>query len=364
MKLLGETLEDQIFTSILLMAIALSLASIIWNTMIGFPFQVNYKWIFLLCWTLITMKLARCRIPAQWIRLIFFMLVIFFILPMGWINSGGINTYTIAYIFLICIGTSFLFRGTIRSFLIFSLIVVFVTLIIVEHILPDIVEHYDPNIRFRDMLVQVPLTVSLAYIFLKVYTDAYEKEKQKLEEYSNQLHAANEKLLRISRTDSLTQVYNRDYIFRELKQGLRRICETGDSFYLLMMDVDDFKNINDKYGHLVGDDTLIQISEILRTTFDKIGIVGRYGGDEFIVLLKCSEHQAVQKAKEAVTQIESKMIVEEFVVTISGGLVRCTHERGLISIVKEADELLYQAKNSGKNMICYWSYKDEDICGC
>ena len=166
------------------------------------------------------------------------------------------------------------------------------------------------------------------------------KEKEKLEE----------EVRRLSVTDDLTSLYNHRHFFKTLEAELVRLKRQKTSLSLLMLDLDNFKNYNDRYGHLEGDKVLKNVGEIVKHSIRyNVDSGYRYGGDEFAVLLiGASMDQAMTIAE----RIRSSMEQTEFQnITVSIGLSEYRDHFDLEGFVKSADNALYTAKHSGGNRI-------------
>lgn len=168
-------------------------------------------------------------------------------------------------------------------------------------------------------------------------------------------------LEKFSMTDALTGLYNRRGL-EELANGeWSDAREAGYCVSILMMDIDDFKDYNDTYGHQLGDRLLKTIGDILTSYIGgNVGIAARFGGEEFIVVLPCtSTESAVSMANRIREDVEKTKIETEegniTGVTISIGIHTAWPRSGdkMESAIEEADSKLYEAKGSGKNKVCY-----------
>ncbi|WAA11699.1 diguanylate cyclase domain-containing protein [Fervidibacillus halotolerans] len=154
-----------------------------------------------------------------------------------------------------------------------------------------------------------------------------------------------EELERLVITDYLTKLYSRNYLDEQLKQSM----ENDKCGAFLLIDIDDFKSVNDTYGHQVGDEVLKQIANIIMKTLQSDGIAARWGGEEIVIYLPN------QSLKYALMLAERIVILTEMEtsprVTISCGVSYWTKERKdhPLKLFKRADEALYMAKNRGKN---------------
>lgn len=158
-----------------------------------------------------------------------------------------------------------------------------------------------------------------------------------------------------ARVDGLTGLYLRRYFMERLHTEIQIAKRYKTDFYVMMLDIDYFKKVNDTYGHVIGDKVLIAISKIL-TTFVRPGdIVGRYGGEEFIILLPMVlKKQALEIAENIRTNIEMYKFIENnisFSTTISIGITKYTENLNEDTLISIADNALYQAKKEGRNKV-------------
>ncbi|SJL83372.1 sensor domain-containing diguanylate cyclase [Vibrio palustris] len=152
--------------------------------------------------------------------------------------------------------------------------------------------------------------------------------------------------------DSLTKIYNRAKIDKCLAQEQERARRYGSKFSVIMLDVDFFKSVNDTYGHLVGDKVLYQLAIMLNTNTRTVDEVGRWGGEEFMIVcpetaLNEAEHVA-EKLRQAV---ESYDFPDVGTITVSLGIAMYTGNEDLKRVLAEADAYLYEAKRLGRNRI-------------
>lgn len=166
-----------------------------------------------------------------------------------------------------------------------------------------------------------------------------------------------EELRLLSIHDELTGLYNRRYIIDKLTSMIERLKRyEWDHFSLAMLDLDDFKRVNDMYGHVFGDEVLRKFALTVQEGLRTVDIVGRYGGEEFLVLLPCTyvrdAEVVIERLQTAVSSLEFTHPVK---ITFSAGLVEVTQERigdyGLECTLNLVDEFLYKAKREGKNRI-------------
>ena len=153
--------------------------------------------------------------------------------------------------------------------------------------------------------------------------------------------------------DNLTKLYNRQRFNDDLNSEIKRVERYNHTLSLLMFDIDDFKMINDQFGHDVGDTVLISISDILRNSIRSTDIPARWGGEEFMVLLPETSIEACDKVAQNLRKnIESfKFEGVDRTVTVSIGIVEYKDRSTKDTLIKNVDIALYQAKHNGKNQV-------------
>ena len=166
-----------------------------------------------------------------------------------------------------------------------------------------------------------------------------------------------QRLYELSLTDGLTQAANRRHFQERLRKEFRRAQRYDDSLALILIELDHFKQVNDRYGHLVGDEVLKLVSGVLRHSVRGTDFVARYGGEEFAIMLpKTKLAGALTVAERVWSEIANLKHQPGFQVTASLGLV-CFPSRSIIAheqLVRAADEALYSAKRDGRNKISIW----------
>jgi diguanylate cyclase (GGDEF)-like protein len=166
-----------------------------------------------------------------------------------------------------------------------------------------------------------------------------------------------EKVEKLSVTDGLTQVALRRYFMRRFEEELRRARHYSLSLSFIMIDIDKFKSYNDRYGHLVGDAVLKEIAKILREAVREVDLVGRYGGEEFCIMLpetyKDGAYEVAERIRWLVENSHFKAYDEKTSVTISAGVSGFPIDADTgKELMDKADTALLQAKESGRNRVC------------
>jgi len=190
-----------------------------------------------------------------------------------------------------------------------------------------------------------------------------EQKNQSLEaqvaERTRELSWVNQQLQRqldenreLAERDALTRIANRYRLEQALQQECRRAQRFREPLAVIAMDVDDFKPINDRYGHAQGDAALVQVVENLRTCLRDHDLLARWGGDEFVMVMPqttLDEALAVAgRLRQAMVQVEQ---IGESRLTLSYGVVQWQEGEGQSDLLGRADKALYRAKGAGKNAI-------------
>ncbi len=177
-------------------------------------------------------------------------------------------------------------------------------------------------------------------------------ELKKLREELKKIKNDLEKVKKKANIDFLTNVYNKGSILRALKDAFNLYKKYKIRFCIILVDVDHFKSINDTYGHLAGDKVLKMVAFVLKTNLRAKDIIGRYGGEEFLIILNDIEmYKAVEIAERLRKEIEKNVKIGDRVITASFG-VSCVKENDTIeSLIERADKALYLAKRSGRNQV-------------
>lgn len=169
---------------------------------------------------------------------------------------------------------------------------------------------------------------------------------------TSELEDANSELKRIARIDKLTQINNRLKLDEVLQYELSRSTRYGMDLSVLMLDIDHFKDVNDRFGHLVGDIVLIEIGNILKNNVRESDTVGRWGGEEFLIILPHTKlANALAVAEKIRAAVEKTLFPEAKRITCSIGAATFRKDDDQDKLVFRADMALYDAKNSGRNRV-------------
>ncbi len=194
-----------------------------------------------------------------------------------------------------------------------------------------------------------------AHIELKRNREIIEQQKVKLEQINEELERVNRSLYQRSITDSLTNLFNRQYILDHFEKEMERYKRYGNFFCLILLDIDNFKALNDTFGHIEGDAALIRCSQAIKQSLRNVDIVGRYGGEEFIVLLPVTQLPGALTVARRICGAmsetgNSKLSVPPMTLSVGLAQYRGEEEKEFLRIV---DNFLYKAKTFGRNRIEY-----------
>lgn len=163
------------------------------------------------------------------------------------------------------------------------------------------------------------------------------------------------KALRMAERDPLTGMRNRVAMVNSLKREIALAKRHNDFLSLLVIDIDKFKQVNDTYGHIAGDQILRQVAETIMETVRQTDMSFRYGGEEFVVVLSKTNLEGAYVIADRLRQLVEHNVVtykeQELRVTISVGATQLTEEDNLNAFFDRADQALYRAKNNGRNRV-------------
>lgn len=172
------------------------------------------------------------------------------------------------------------------------------------------------------------------------FTDITEFEMQK------------KKLEKMAHTDMLTGIYNRHKFSTILETELHKFKRYHTFFSIVMFDIDHFKKVNDTYGHLIGDEVLVQLAQIIRANIRHSDLFARWGGEEFVVLAYESKRDDAQRLAEKLRKVvENDTFASELKITCSFGIAEALESDDDNSLMKRADDALYAAKRGGRNRV-------------
>jgi diguanylate cyclase (GGDEF)-like protein len=242
-------------------------------------------------------------------------------------------------------------------------------------------DHSPQGFRNEDLLfvtsISNPAAVAIENALLheksKQSEEELRKSRDELEvkvlERTAELAEANAKLSRLSLTDDLTGLFNHRYLVRALEAEFLRAIRYKRSLSVLLFDIDNFKEVNDIYGHICGDAVLVKIASLIRGCLRSSDMAARYGGDEIAVLLpeteKSKAAEVAEKLRRSVEKTSFERDGRTFNITCSIGIASAPDSgiRDWNALLDRADKALYTGKGKGKNVVFTFNSDKRQISG-
>lgn len=222
-------------------------------------------------------------------------------------------------------------------------------------------ESTDKWLQSYDEIVKWPDGRTVKYTILVDITEQKEIQANmitthtKLALESKKLQEANQKLEYMAQKDFLTGINNRGYFFELANKSFNKILKDNEQIFVAMLDLDKFKNINDTYGHNIGDEVLKTFTKIVESNINNNDVFGRIGGEEFaIIMIDTEEKTILKKLNKIRTDSYNSTISnnkDNIKFSVSIGLAIKEKNETLDFVLDKADEKLYQAKKNGRNKI-------------
>jgi len=203
------------------------------------------------------------------------------------------------------------------------------------------------SFRFQQKMHEIQL-LSSQNLELQEAKTTIERQYEELLEIDRKLKKANELLEKQAEIDPLTGLLNQKKMYPIIEREIQRASRYGTPLSMIMVDLDNFKRINDTYGHLKGDMSLKNAADIIKSSLRKVDFVFRYGGEEFLVLLPSSD---LQMARATADRLREKLAeTTDPRITMSAGVGSWSSEDAT-QFIQKTDRLLYEAKDKGKNRV-------------
>jgi len=197
------------------------------------------------------------------------------------------------------------------------------------------------------------ILISLLFcIYLLHRVSESSKYKRLIKKYTL-IKTTNEKLIEDLHTDPLTLAYNRRALTHWFKKNAKRLNEEDSQFSIIFFDIDNFKTINDTYGHEQGDNVLINLSKEIKSLIRKDDFLVRMGGEEFCFFSFEGKEESLKIAERIRKQVKNITYGNKEFITCSLGVSQYKKEEGLNQFISRADYAMYSAKNSGKDKVCF-----------
>lgn len=193
------------------------------------------------------------------------------------------------------------------------------------------------------------------HVELKRAREALKTANQELQDINQKLRHSQEQLERMARIDPLTELANRRDMVERLEQEAQRSARTSSPFAVVLCDIDDFKLVNDTYGHDCGDCALKAVAKLFQANMRAQDYVARWGGEEFLLLLTDTDDNGAASFAERVRAAIAKETLDyhhqPISLSMTFGVSMHRAENGMHACLKEADQALYQGKKQGKNRV-------------
>ena len=188
--------------------------------------------------------------------------------------------------------------------------------------------------------------------FMGDFSAAFNSMTLQLKEAREQLEEANRICALRADTDGLTGLYNHAFLMNTLEAEIARATRYGTALSIVMLDIDHFKKFNDTYGHQTGDAVLAQVSALTRLALRQTDTAGRYGGEEFMLVLPGTDHGgALNMAERIRALIEVTPFTDaNLQVTVSAGIAALDGQK-MVELIQQADDRMYDAKRNGRNQV-------------
>ena len=280
--------------------------------------------------------------------IIVFFFASFVLFPFLWFTTGGTMSSNLPLIIGLGLVLIIVFEGKLRGFFFVSTLALYSAFIILELYHPNIFIPYPTReVWYVDVLIGFVLSFlasgGLAYITLSRHNAA----KKNAEGLAKQLET-------MSYTDQLTGVYNRRFLLASIDEAMRRSFDSRAPLTVCIMDIDHFKIVNDTYGHLYGDKVLAKIAEVISGCISSNEVLGRYGGEEFVILFKNSDlNRSLAIIDNFLSELKNIQWEHGGSITLSLGVNIYSRGISYSKFMEQADANLYKAKNSGRNCVKY-----------
>jgi len=278
---------------------------------------------------------VRRAIRLAWIELVSHAFAA--IVLLGW--ESGFQFYLILLITFVMINTSRSYANRVSISLILCLTYLGLDFTM-QHFAP--IKLVDPKIlygmRCMNMVIFLTSYIRVAYL------------------YSRTIDRANDSLIAMATTDPLTGLSNRRHLLNQADSEAHRSRRTGNGFSFIIGDIDDFKSVNDRHGHELGDRVLLGIAKRLRSSLRSQDVVSRWGGEEFLALLPDTDLEGAQALAERIRSAISGNPLHldpktDIRLSMTLGVSSCHPNENIHGCISRADQALYQGKKAGKNRV-------------
>lgn len=315
----------------------ISIPSVITNMMLNKGLAgILLQWAYIAFCSVMLFMLPHIRLALQKPHLLF---VSFVYIPFLFFQTAGYDGTALLFALLALYLLGFMFSGKVRALIIALSMAEYLICILLSYYYPYLViPHGSPE----DKLIDAMVAVLMSFIGLGLMTA-----------YISKVFADNNKALaELSLRDALTGVYNRRMLGDFLQHELDVAREAGSCVYVLMLDIDHFKQTNDAYGHGFGDRVLLACTKTIQGIIRSCDMIVRYGGDEFVIILvpplPIGPGEIARRIRVA---IEGLTFEGGVAITVSIGLEESEPNDTIDTFLNRADQRLYEAKRGGRNQV-------------
>lgn len=265
--------------------------------------------------------------------------------PLMFFANAGLHGGMPYYFLVAVVCTALALRGKTRICLFILILLEYSGLFALYQIFPQAFIPMSHEDAFIDQLCSMLIASLVLFAFSFIVSKQNSHDRHKIEQLSLLYE-------RQANTDELTGLFNRRYFNNFLKLAILTLGDTG-MLHIAMFDIDDFKYVNDKYGHPFGDTVLKRFAGILTSCISDGITACRYGGEEFLLLIpKKDKQEALELVEEVLKRTrETIKLSDNRFVTVSAGFMTCTEDMTYDVLLQEVDKKLYTAKRSGKNCV-------------
>jgi len=263
------------------------------------------------------------------------------LLPGFWFVNGGPRSGILFYYFVVSGAIIIIMRGWKRVLFFFMNLAAFTGLILIEYQFPQyIINAKSRNNTYADLAMDSTIVMIMLTIMYFSIVRHYDIEHKKVRE--------------LLETDELSNCYNRRYLDQRLDQLIEGHQTRGDTFSLMLIDLDNFKEVNDSYGHMTGDVLIREMGNFLKSSLSAKYCVARYGGDEFVVLMPDVPLKTAVAVAEELRQkcSDHQWAAAQLVISLSIGIIEYEGSTREI-VIQEVDNRMYGAKMAGKDRVAY-----------
>lgn len=315
----------------------ISIFSGITNTMLNKGlFGLILQWSYIIFCTIMIFVIPRIRLTIQKPHLLF---ITFIYIPFLYFQTAGYDGTALLFAQLGLFLLGIVFTGKMRIIIIILNILDYLVCIMISHLYPQtVIPHSGSNALIIDLAVALILSFTGLAILTIYVSNVFEDNSNTLAE--------------LSIRDALTGAYNRRFMTDFLQRELDTVRQTGNNIYVMMLDIDHFKLINDTYGHGFGDHVLLACVQAIKSVLRKCDVVVRYGGEEFAIILlpqmPTKAGEIAERIRQAISALRFRYAIT---ITVSIGVTVSQLNDTIDDIINRADQCLYKAKQNGRNQV-------------